>query len=180
MKKMHLIGAVAAAAIAGQFALTSLASADPAKPDRAQRVAAMCTDMAARSAAKLTYLETKLAPTAAQKSAWDNYKTAITNDAKANETKCLERVKDFKKDGKRPTILERHAMQEKMLEARLASLKAQEAPLTALYAKLSDEQKLVMDRSGRFGMGHGGKRHHKHGEHHDHGKDKPANAPVEN
>jgi len=178
MKKMHLIGAVAAAAIAGQFAMTSLASADPAKPDRGARFTAMCSDMTARSAAKLTYLETKLAPTAAQKAEWDAYKSAVTGNAKANEEKCLDRVKTFKKDGKRPTAIERHAMQEKFLEARLAALKTTEAPLTALYAKLSDEQKLVMDRSERFGKGHFGKRHHKHGEH---GKrDRAKDAPVEN
>jgi len=181
MKKMHLIGAVAAAAIAGQFAFASIASAEPAKPDRGERFVAMCSEMTARSATKLTNLETKLAPTSAQKSEWDAYKAVVTNNAKANQAKCLTRAENFKKDGERPTAIERHAMQKKFLEARLASLKSKEAPLTALYAKLSDEQKLVMDRSERFGKGHYGKRHHKHGERGERGmKNKPAATTTEN
>ena len=176
MKKIALIGAAAAIALTG---LTSFAIAETAKPDRAQMRQNFCTDMYARQVSKLTYLETKLAPTAAQKPAWEDYKSTVQSTAKANESKCLSGPRMVKEDGKRPSILEKRAMQVKFLEARLETLKATEAPLTALYATLTDEQKQTLDRSDRrggkgFGR-HGGGRGHWGG--HDRGD---RNKPQEN
>jgi hypothetical protein len=190
MKKIHLIGAVAAAALAGQFAMASIANAEPPKRDPAKFHESMCTDRYAREVGRLSYLETKLAPTAAQKSAWNKYKSTVESTAKASETKCLARPAR-NMDGKRPSIVERQAMQQSMLESRLQTLKATQPALTALYASLNDEQKMTLDRSDRGGMGGhrmGGKRDHHRGDwgkhrgddHRGGGPKGDAPKPVEN
>jgi hypothetical protein len=114
----------------------------------------------------------------------------MTVQATAKEKSCLERAATMKERGKdkqRPTIVERQAMMEKGLEAKLASLKTIKPATAELYATLNDDQKKVLDRQGRKGHGEHGKRHGKsrdgmkhkaHVERH-HDKADAADAPVE-
>lgn len=144
MRKTLLAGA-AAILLSGTFAMAALADQkDHPGANRAEMTKNFCTDRSARAIGHLAYLEAKLKPTAAQSAAWTKYKDAVTADAKARESDCLARPVKDKKDG-RPTILERRAMMEKMLEAKLTSLKATTPALETLYATLSDEQKAVLD-----------------------------------
>lgn len=148
MRKKLLAGA-AAILLSGTFAAGALADSKPrdANPEaRAKMMQSFCTDRTAREAGRLAYLESKLKPTAAQQAAWKKYSEAMTADATAREKECLSRpARD--KNGVRPSIVERQAMMEKRLEARLASLKATTPALQSLYATLSDEQKAVLDRA---------------------------------
>jgi hypothetical protein len=88
--------------------------------------------------------------------------------------------------GERPSIVERQAMMQKGLEAKLASLKATQPALQGLYASLTDEQKQVLDREGgnrHFASWRGHGRHGSGMEHKarfERHHDKPApEAPVE-
>ncbi|MDO8422392.1 MAG: Spy/CpxP family protein refolding chaperone [Parvibaculum sp.] len=184
MRKIILTSAVLLTAAIGA---SSFALADKApRGDRAERHATMCVDRNARAVGHLAELEAKLKPTTAQTAAWAAYKNTLTTQSAAAEKSCLDRAAARKAAGddkKRPTIIERQAMMEKGLEAKLANLKATQPSLTALYATLSDDQKQVMDRSGkrhgkfagRHGKNHGGMDHKAGFErHHD-----KADAPVE-
>lgn len=187
MRKIILTGAVllTAAIGASSFALADKASGG----DRAERHATMCADRNARAVGHLAYLEEKLQPTQAQAAVWAAYKSAVTSEAESAAKACADRPARVKSaDGKRqrPTIIERNAMMEKGLTAKLTSLKATQPSLTALYATLSDEQKQVMDRQGmrhgkfagrRGDKHHGGMDHKARFERH-HDKAAPE-APVE-
>lgn len=188
MRKIILTSAVllTTALGASTFALADKAPSG----DRAERFSSMCTDRTAREIGHLSYLEAKLKPTSAQTKAWDNYKNVMTAQASASEKACLDRAASMKtgdKDHKRPTIVERQAMMEKGLEAKLASLKATQPATAELYATLNDDQKKVMDRQGFKGHGqfagnwrgkhHGGMDHKARFERH---HDKPVTeAPAE-
>lgn len=192
MRKIILTSAVllTAAIGASSFALADKASGS----DRAERHATMCTDRNARTVGHLAELEAKLKPTSAQTAAWTAYKDVLSDQAAAAEKTCLDRVatrkavsKEDRAERKRPTIIERQAMMEKGLEAKLANLKATQPTLIALYSTLSDEQKQVMDRSGmrhgKFAGRHGDKHHggmdHKARFERHHDKADAAEAPVE-
>lgn len=161
MRKFILTSAVllTTALGASTFALAEKAT----NGDRAERYATMCADRNAREISHLAELETKLKPTSAQTAAWTAYKDTLTTEAATAKKSCLDHVAARKAAGdsrKRPTIIERQAMMEKGLEAKLASLRATQPSLIALYASLSDDQKQIMDRQGmrHHGMGH--KAHH--------------------
>ena len=188
MRKIILTSAVllTAALGASTFALAEKASG----PDREARHASMCSDRSARAVGHLAELEAKLKPTTAQTAAWTAYKNTLTTQAATAEKSCLDRVAARKAAGdtkKRPTIIERNAMMEKGLEAKLASLKATQPSLTALYATLNDDQKQVMDRQamrhGKFAGRHGGKHHggmdHKARFERHHDKQAAPEAPAE-
>ncbi len=191
MRKIILTSAVllTAAIGASSFALADKASGG----DRAERHATMCVDRNARAVGHLAELEAKLKPTSAQTAAWTAYKNTLTDQAAAAEKACLDRVaarksanKEDRAERKRPTIVERQAMMEKGLEAKLANLKATQPSLVALYATLSDDQKQVMDRSGkrhgkfagRHDKHHGGMDHKARFERH-HDKADAPEAPTE-
>lgn len=143
--------------------------------DREARYTAMCTDRTARAAGELTYLETKLKPTAAQTAEWDAFKDAMTAQAKTAEANCLDRAAQMKQrfeKKERPSVVERQAMMEKVLEAKLAGIKATQPALTKLYSSLDDSQKQTLDRAARHMFG---ERHHRFAEgrkHHDGWKNK--------
>jgi hypothetical protein len=165
MRKLILTSAVLLTTALGA---STIALADKTSDgDHAKRLASMCTDHTAREIGHLAYLEAKLKPTSAQTDAWNTYKAAMTDQAKASEKTCLDRTANFKqgsKDHKRPTIIERNTMMEKRLEARLASIKATEPALEALYSKLDDSQKQVLDhQSSRHGKFANWRGHHRHG-----------------
>lgn len=149
MRKKLLAGA-AAILMSGTFAAGALADSKPrdANPEvRAKMMQSFCTDRTAQAAGRLAYLEAKLKPTSAQQAAWKKYSDAVTADAGAREKECLARPARHDGKGERPSIVERQAMMEKGLEARLASLKATTPALQSLYATLSDDQKAVLDRA---------------------------------
>jgi hypothetical protein len=185
MRKIILAGAVLLTTAVGASSFALADKAASLSPEKMQeRHASMCSDRSAREVGRLAYLEAKLKPTSAQTSAWTKYRDAMTAQAKTAEQNCLSRPARVK--GERPSIVERQAMMEKALEARLASLKATQPALQGLYATLNDDQKQVLDRQGgkrhfanwRGHGRHGGGMEHKarFERHHD----KPApEAPVE-
>lgn len=152
MRKIILAGAVllTTAIGASSFAMAADNAASSSPEKMQQRLTSMCTDRTARATGHLAYLEAKLKPTSAQTAAWTKYRDAVTAQAKTAEQNCLSRPARVK--GERPSIVERQAMMEKSLEARLASLKATQPALKDLYGSLNDEQKQVLDKQG-------GKRH---------------------
>lgn len=185
MRKIILTGAVLLTTAIGASSFAMADKAASLSPEKMQeRHASMCSDRSAREIGHLAYLEAKLKPTSAQAAAWTKYRDAISAQAKAAEQNCLSRPARVK--GERPSIVERQAMMQKGLEAKLASLKATQPALQSLYATLTDEQKQVLDRQGgnrHFanwrGHGHrdGGMEHKARFERH---HDKPApDAPVE-
>lgn len=191
MRKIFLTSAVLAAAAIGA---SSYAFADKApNGDRSARFTAMCTDRTAKMTGHLAYLEAKLKPTTAQTKAWDAYRDAVATQAKSAEAACLERAASMKqktKDHKRPSIVDRQAMMEKGLEAKLASLKATQPALTTLYASLTEDQQQMLNRYGNMHreraawMGrkhHGGMDHKARFERHHDQKNAPDAdvAPVE-
>lgn len=185
MRKIILTSAILLTTALGASTF-ALADKSPSG-DRAERMTKMCSDITTREAGHLSDLEAKLKPTSAQTKAWDNYKNVMTVQATAKEKSCLERaaaMKERGKDKQRPTIVERQAMMEKGLEAKLASLKTIKPATAELYATLNDDQKKVLDRQGRKGHGkrHGksrdGMKHKAHVERH-HDKADAADAPVE-
>jgi hypothetical protein len=188
MRKIILAGAVllTTAIGASSFAMADKA-ASPSPEKMQERHASMCSDRSAREVGHLAYLEAKLKPTSAQATAWTKYRDAMTAQAKTAEQNCLSRPARVK--GERPSIVERQAMMEKGLEAKLASLKATQPALQGLYATLTDDQKQVLDHQGFGGNRHfanwrghgrhgGGMEHKARFEHHQ--DVKPATeAPVE-
>lgn len=191
MRKFIVTGAVLLSTAIGA---ATFAYADKApRGDREARFTAMCTDRTARAAGELTYLETKLKPTAAQTAEWDAFKDAMTAQAKTAEANCLDRAAQMKErfeKKERPSIVERQAMMEKALETKLAGIKATQPALTKLYASLDDSQKKTLDRAARhmFGERHrrfaegrehdGGWKHKARYERNDDMKKAPE-APVE-
>lgn len=159
MRKIILTSAVLLSTAIGA---ASFAYADKApRGDHEARFTTMCTDRTARAAGQLTYLETKLKPTSAQTSEWNAFKDAMTAQAKTAEANCLDRAADMKQrheKKERPSIVERQAMMEKSLEAKLDGIKATQPALTKLYASLDDSQKQTMDRAARHVFG---ERHHR-------------------
>ncbi len=191
MRKIFLTSAVLMTAALGA---STLALADkPHDGDRSARFTSMCTDRAAKTTGHLAYLEAKLQPTKVQTKAWDAYKDAVATQAKSAETACLDRAATMKqrtKDQKRPSIVDRHAMMEKGLEAKLAGLKATQPALTTLYASLTEDQQQMLNRYGnmhRDRSARKGRKHHRgmdhkaRFEHHydHHATPDAADAPVE-
>lgn len=118
--------------------------------ERGQRRARFCKVMYARKVGELAFLETKLALTPAQAPAFARWKQVSLDTAHSHEAACTDRPARHA-DGKRPTVLDRMAMEEKMLKGRLADLQAERPALETLYAALTPEQ--------RKELGHGGMRH---------------------
>jgi hypothetical protein len=185
MRKIILASAVLLTTALGASSFAMADKAASMSPEKMQeRHASMCSDRSAREIGHLAYLEEKLKPTSAQNAAWTKYRDALTAQAKTAEQNCLTRPARVK--GERPSIVERQAMMQKGLEAKVASLKATQPALQGLYASLTDEQKQVLDREGgnRHFAGwrghgrHGGGMEHKARFQRHHDKPTPE-APVE-
>jgi hypothetical protein len=154
MRKIILAGAVLLTTAIGASSFAMADKTASASPEQMQqRHASMCSDRTARETGRLAYLEAKLKPTSAQTAAWTKYRDAVAAQAKVAEQNCLARPARTP-GGERPSIVERQAMMQKGLEARLASLKATQPALQALYATLNDDQKQVLDRQGFEGRRH--------------------------
>jgi len=166
MRKIILTGAVLLSTAIGA---ASFAYADKApRGDREARFTAMCTDRTARTAGELSYLEAKLKPTSAQAGEWSAFKDAMTAQAKTSEANCLDRaaqMKEHQEKKERPSVVERQAMMEKSLEAKLDGIKATQPALTNLYAALDDSQKQTLNSAARHMFG---EHHHRFAEGRDH------------
>ncbi|MGB5947776.1 MAG: Spy/CpxP family protein refolding chaperone [Parvibaculum sp.] len=140
---------------AGAYAATP-APAAPNAAEMQKKQENRCADRTARMTGRLAYLEAKLKPTAEQRAAWANWRDSVMANAKAREQQCLQMPARTEK--KRLSIVERQAMLETTLAARLEALRASRPALEALYKTLDDNQKKILDRAGdlengRFGHG---------------------------
>ena len=160
---LALAGPAVAIDLAADDDMLELAQATPATPPAAaperrratMNPKAMCLDHLARRVGNRTYLKIKLELKPEQMTAWDAFAKAAEG-ADAKETaRCNALPAEFKE---RPTMLDRMAMQEGAMKARLERIEAVKPSMTALYNALSPEQKTVLDgpMSGMMGGGMGG------------------------
>ncbi|MFA5119792.1 Spy/CpxP family protein refolding chaperone [Zavarzinia sp.] len=152
-----LLAALGSVALGAGTALAADAAAPQSHPaarrtpPTPEAMAERCQDRYARDVSRVTYLETRLAPTDAQKSLWQAYKAAAqAADAKARDA-CLAAVPKADGAAARPSLVDRQASRIAMLTAQLENLKATQPALAALYPTLSDAQKQILD-----GPRHGG------------------------
>lgn len=125
-------------------------------------MAQMCKDMYAHKVGEMAYLETKLALTDAQKSAFAHYKQVNLDIAQHRSGECTTRIANFadkaqaRKAGERHSPVERMVREEDMLKARLANLEAERPALEALYNTLTPDQRKELGHEGMGGrpMGH--------------------------
>ena len=99
---------------------------------------------------RIAFLKAELKITDAQAPQWNAFTETLRSNAKAHQTMHEQMTKD----GMPSTWPERLAFQQKMLSARLDSLKDMEAAVKPLYATLNDEQRKLADQlmSGPMGM----------------------------
>jgi hypothetical protein len=99
---------------------------------------------------RIAFLKAELKITDAQTPQWN----AFAETLRSNATSHRAAYQRMTADGMPSTWPERLAFQQKMLSARLDSLKAMEAAVKPLYAALNDEQRKVADQlmSGPMGM----------------------------
>ena len=99
----------------------------------------------------IAFLKAELKITAAQGKAWDDFAAAL----RANAKQLNELAADLGKAPAAATPVERIALQEKVLAARLEIARRTKATLAALYATLSDDQKKTLGEHAapRAGMG---------------------------
>ncbi len=133
----------------------------------------MCTERYARKAARLAYLEAKLALTEQQRAAWNKWRQLKLDAAEQQRTACLQHQHE---EGADLIAVEREARREKFLSNRLAQLQASKPALQALYDALSPEQKALFDQAAvrhHHHWYHFGHRWHHHGWQHEgpHGED---------
>jgi len=164
------------------FLFASVAFAETASPgpaaapaehhavDRAAWHKKVCGELYAHQAAHLAYLEAKLDLTEAQRPLWTKWKQAHLDAAAKHRSACLEAGP---KGDTRPTALEREALIEKILTAKLQTLQATRPALVALYDALTPEQKAVFDHASHHHGAHGMREHgqgHGESEWHHHGQ----------
>ena len=124
----------------------------------------MCEDHLARTAAKMAYVESKLTLTDAQKPLFAKWRQAVLDSAGKEKATCLAdapKAHDPKAPPAMPTVIEREARAESMLQAKLQMLQSTKPALEAFYNSLTDAQKESFNRMHEHGMrghgfGHGG------------------------
>jgi periplasmic protein CpxP/Spy len=127
----------------------------PSPEEMAAWRAERCKSHYARVAGKLAFLQADLSITDAQRGAFDQWKGVVLSSAKAHSDMCLAHTADGKEMHHRDA-LERNARMQKMLEGKLAQLKAERPALESLYTSLTPDQKKEFDRA---------EGHHHHGRH---------------
>lgn len=174
MKRLTLAALGFAALVGATAAGTGLGLAgsppDGAHKPRAERVltpermADRCKRQYAGAAAKLTYLETRLAPTEAQKPVWQDYKAAVEAAEATNRDACVAAVPvKTEQPAGPPDIVTRETLKLKRLEAELNRTKATLPALQKLYAVLTPEQRAMLDEPAPRGH---------------HGRPKPASLDM--
>jgi hypothetical protein len=135
----------------------------PSPEEMAAWHAQRCQSHYARVAGKLAYLQADLSITDAQRGAFDQWKGVVLSSAKARSEACLAHTAEGKEVHHHDAV-ERNARMEKMLEGKLAELKAERPALESLYASLTPDQKKSFDRAEAFGHRHGHHMSHEGGE----------------
>jgi hypothetical protein len=145
----------------------------------------MCQDLYPGAVGRLAYLETKLALTAQQKPLFERWKSVRLASVKAHADKCAAMTPP------EPGIMQHLKMEQAMLEARLADIRAETPALQALVASLNDDQQKLLEREAMKARHHGmemmghhmrGMGHHMKGMgHHRHhgGGDAPPPPPAQ-
>ena len=124
-----------------------------------------CLDQVARRIGNRAYLKARLELKPDQMTAWNAFEKAADEAGTRANARCATLPAEMKE---RPNLVDRLSMEESAMKARVATIEAVKPTLTALYAVLSPEQKVILDRPrnpmggpmmGRMGgMGHHGAR----------------------
>ena len=172
MNTKYLFPALAALALTASVAVAQMPPAGGRGPARtpptteqmAARRTAMCTDMAARGAARIAYLETRLDPTAAQKPLFERWKAALQGEQASRQADCAKPRPARTAEAPRPTLAQRNQRMEDGLKTRLAVLEKTRPAQEALDNALTADQKRIFERAGqeRMAMGRGGERGGEH------------------
>ena len=111
-----------------------------------------CLDRVARRIGNRAYLKARLELKPDQMAAWDAFEKAA-NEASARENARCATLPEEMNDAS--NIVERLAMREEAMKARLASIQSVKPTLLAAYDVLTPAQKAVLDRPARGMMGRG-------------------------
>lgn len=116
-----------------------------------------CEERIARRIGARAYLKAKLDLKPDQMSAWDAFQKAADEQSAQDKAKCAALPTEMKEP---PTFADRMNRREQWMKSRLESMEAVKPTLLALYAKLTPEQKAVLDRP-MMGHHHGGPGRHR-------------------
>jgi hypothetical protein len=132
--------------------------------DRTERLQQICNDRYARQTAQLTYLETSLQLTAAERPLFQRWKDAKLSIARHHADTCVQRPVSRRENARRdattggqqltaqervgPNPADRIAREEEFLKQRLADLDTERPVLETFYDALSPSQKMEMTRAG--------------------------------
>jgi len=119
--------------------------------DLAARMKQMCQDRYARTTGELAYLQTKLALTASQQSAFQRWSQAKLGIAKRQADTCAQRpLPDRSRaQGQMSGPGEIMGREEDRLKQRLSDIQTERPVLEALYNTLSSQQRVALTRAGR-------------------------------
>jgi hypothetical protein len=120
---------------------------------------AFCEDRIARRIGQRAYLKAKLDLKPDQMPAWDAFQKAADEASAKEKARCATLPTEMKEP---PTLIQRLDRQEAMMKTRSESIQAVKPSLTALYDKLSPEQKAVLDRPMMGPHRHHGPGRHRH------------------
>jgi hypothetical protein len=126
---------------------------------------ALCQDEVARRVGFRAYLKTKLDLKPEQMAAWSAFEKTADEVTAKQTARCAMMPTEVKTP---PSFSDRLNMREEALKARLDSMEAVKPSMLALYATLTPEQKVVLDRpfmglGGGFERGHDRMRDMDHG-----------------
>lgn len=149
MSLKRCVAGIAAVALSVLAASAEELAAKPDKADMQKHFVQMCADGNARAAGEMAYLETKLALSEKQKPLFDRWKAVRLASAKSHAAECAAMLPPDAP----PSGVDRLKMEEKILRARLADVKAELPSFEALYASLTPDQSKVLDGLGHRGPG---------------------------
>jgi hypothetical protein len=111
----------------------------------------MCGRMTSHIEGRLAFLKAELNITPQQESLWNDYASAVRDNAKSVATRCSSMMKQD--DASKQSLLDRLDAQEQFVAARLDALRAVSKALKPLYGALSEEQKQLADQLIRSSTG---------------------------
>ncbi len=142
MKFVAALPVLAALALTASSAFAQEAPPPDRSADMAKHHSEMCANHYARAAGKLTEIEVRLNLTTNQKAPFERWKQVKLTEAKAQSTHCA----DFTPPGRDAPIMELRDRQIAQLQARLDSLKGEQASLGALVKVLTPDQQNELKR----------------------------------
>ena len=125
----------------------------PSPQMRAEHRAQFCKVMYAHKVGEMAFLETKLSLTSAQAPLFARWKDASLDIAKRRAGECTSRERPARAE--HASIVDRMALEEKMLKVRLADIDAERPALAALYGALTPSQKEEFGNGGMHRMAGG-------------------------